>query len=295
MMFSLVHELAADGIAVAVACETLDVSTSGYYDWRDRPASARDEADAHLADKIRDIHAQSRSCYGAPRVHADLRLAGGERTGRKRVARLMRMLGVAGIGGSRKVKRHRRAEAVFDDLVQRQFTADAPDELWCTDITEHPTKTGKLYCCGVLDSFSRRLVGLSIADHMRTELVVDALQYALWRRDPDGETIVHSDRGSQFTSWVFGDRLRRAGLLGSMGRVASSVDNTMMESFWSTMQRELLDTQEWDSPEQLASAIFEWVEAWYNPRRRHSSIGYLAPIEFENLYYESLHATTQVA
>ncbi|MBS4104489.1 IS3 family transposase [Tsukamurella paurometabola] len=295
MGFRLVHDLAADGFSVAVACRVLNVSRSGFYEWRSRPASARDEADAHLANKIRDIHAGSRGCYGSPRVHADLRLGGGERTGRKRIARLMRMLGVAGIGGSRKTKRHRRSDAVFDDLVQRQFAADAPDELWCTDITEHPTKTGKVYCCGVLDTFSRRLVGLSIADHMRTELVVDALQYALWRRQPDGETILHSDRGSQFTSWVFGQRLRSAGLLGSMGRVASSVDNTMMESFWSTMQRELLDTREWDSPEQLASAIFEWVEAWYNPHRRHSSIGYLSPIEFENQYYETLYGLSGVA
>ena len=249
----------------------LNVSTSGYYEWRDRPASVRDESDAHLANVIRDIHTGSRGCYGSPRVHAELRLGSGERACRKRVARLMRLLGIAGIGARRK-KRGRPAPAVHDDLLQRRFVAERPDQIWCTDITEHPARTGgKVYCCAVLDTYSRRIVGWSIADHMRTDLVVDALQMALWRRNPDAGTIMHSDRGSQYTSWVFGHRLRSAGLLGSMGRVASSVDNTMMESFWSTMQRELLDTRTWDTTEQLASAIFEWIEAWYNPHRRHSS------------------------
>ena len=151
---------------------------------------------------------------------------------------------------------------MHDDLVLRRFVADAPNRLWCTDITEHPTRDGKVYCCAVLDVFSRQIVGWSIADHMRSELVVDALQMATWRRRPVAGTIVHADRGGQYTSWAFGYRLREAGLLGSMGRVASSVDNSMIESFWSTMQRELLDTRRWTSKDQLASAIFEWIEAW---------------------------------
>src|SRR5690606_10041239 len=142
---------------------------------------------------------------------------------------------------------------------------------------------GKVYCCAVLDVFSRVVVGWSIADHMRSDLVVDALQMATWRRHPKG-TIVHSDRGSQYTSWVFGHRLRDAGLLGARGRVASSVDNSMIESFWSTMQRELLDQQTWQTVDELASAIFEWIEAWYNPRRRHTSLGMLSPVEFERLH-----------
>ena len=168
--------------------------------------------------------------------------------------------------------------------MQRRFVADRPDRLWCTDITEHPTRFGKVYCCAVLDVFSRVVVGWSIADHMRSDLVVDALQMATWRRRPEAGTIVHSDRGSQYTSWVFGHRLRDAGLLGSMGRVASSVDNSMIESFWSTMQRELLDQRLWQTPEELGSAIFEWIEAWYNPHRRHTSLGMLAPHEFESLH-----------
>jgi transposase InsO family protein len=267
-----------------VACRVLGVSRSGYYEWRDRPPSARDVEDAYLANAIVDIHAMSRCSYGAPRVHAELRLGMGVRVGRKRVARLLRITGRRGISHRHK-RRHRPAEAVHQDLVQRRFVAAGPDLLWCTDITEHPTRAGKVYCAAVLDVFTRQVVGWSIADHMRSELVVDALQMAIWRRRPQPGTVVHADRGSQYTSWVFGHRLRDAGLLGSMGRVASSVDNSMIESFWSTMQRELLDTRAvWDTPEQLGSAIFEWIEAWYNPRRRHTSIGMLSPVDYEHCW-----------
>ena len=216
-------------------------------------------------------------------MHAELRLAQDLHEGRKRVARLMRLTGVAGLCHRTK-RRGRPAVAVHDDLVQRQFLTDRPDRLWCTDITEHPTGTGKVYCCAVLDVYTRAIVGWSIADHMRTELVVDALQMATWRRRPEPGVILHSDRGSQYTSWVFGHRLREAGLLGSMGRVASSVDNTMMESFWNSMQRELLDTRSWTTHGELASAIFEWIEAWYNPRRRHSYCKMLSPVDYETAH-----------
>lgn len=284
-MFPLVRELAADGFPVAVTCRILGVSRSGFYDWSTRPLSARAQTDATLLATITDIHVMSRASYGAPRVHAELRLGLGVHCGRKRVARLMRAAGITGICHRRKRGRGRPLPAPHDDLVQRRFVAEAPDQLWATDITEHPTTTGgKVYCCAVIDAYSRMIVGWSIADHMRTELVVDALQMAIWRRRPGPGSILHSDRGSQYTSWVFGHRLREAGLLGSMGRVASSVDNTMIESFWSTMQRELLDTRNWASPTQLSSAIFEWIEAWYNPRRRHTSIDNLSPAAFEGLH-----------
>jgi putative transposase len=266
-----------------VACRVLGISRSGYYEWRGRGPSARDVADAYLANEIRDIHQVSRRTYGAPRVALELRLGHGVRVGGKRIARLMRILDIAGICAKSK-GRHRPAPAVHDDLVQRRFVADAPNRLWCTDVTEHPTGTGKVYCAAVLDVFSRRIVGWSIADHMRSELVVDALQMARWNRRPQPGTILHSDRGSVYTSWIFGHRLREAGLLGSMGRVASSVDNTMMESFWSTMQRELLDRQSWATRADLASAIFEWIEGFYNPVRRHTSIDGLSPAEFEHLH-----------
>ncbi|MGI8664470.1 MAG: IS3 family transposase [Jatrophihabitans sp.] len=245
--------------------------------------SARDVADAYLADQIRDIHQASRATYGAPRVGFELRLGRGVRVGGKRIARLMRILGLAGVCAARK-RRHRPAPAVHEDLVHRRFVADGPDRLWCTDVTEHPTKEGRVYCAAVLDVYSRRIVGWSIADHMRPELVIDALQMARWNRQPQPGTILHSDRGSVYTSWIFGHRLREAGLLGSMGRVASSVDNTMIESFWSTMQRELLDRHHWATRADLASAIFEWIEAWYNPTRRHTSIDGYSPVQFEHLH-----------
>lgn len=271
-----------------MTCRVLEVSRSGYYEWRGRGPSARDLADAYLAEEILGIHHASRKTYGAPRVALELRLGRQIRVAGKRVARLMRILGIAGVCAKRK-GRHRPAPAVHDDLVRRRFLADAPDRLWCTDVTEHPTSEGRVYCAAVLDVFSRRIVGWAIADHMRSELVVDALQMARWNRQPQPGTILHSDRGSVYTSWIFGHRLREAGLLGSMGRVASSVDNTMMESFWSTMQRELLDRQRWATRADLASAIFEWIEAWYNPSRRHTSIDGLSPADYEHLHN---HAAT---
>ena len=290
MIYRLVRELADDAdldVDVAVACRVLEVSRSGYYDWRDRPASPRAVADADLVETITAVHEGSRGTYGSPRVHAELVLGLDQRCGRKRVARLMRANGLVGVGGKRK-KRRRPDPAVHDDLVQRRFVADAPDRLWCTDVTEHPTGDGKVYCCAVLDVYSRTVVGWSIADHMRSDLVVDALEMARWRRRPEPGVIVHSDRGSQYTSWVFGHRLRSAGLLGSMGRVASSVDNGMIESFWSTMQRELLDRRTWTTRDELATAIFEWIEGFYNPVRRHSALGYLSPAENETRYWATL-------
>jgi transposase InsO family protein len=281
MSFRLVHELAADGVPVAVSCRVLTVSASGYYEWRGRAPSARALVDAQLSAQIVEIHTMSRGTYGVPRVHAELRLGRGVCCGRKRVARLMRLARLHGVH-RRHGKHHRPAPAVHDDLVRRRFVADAPDRLWLTDITEHPTREGKVYCAAVLDVYSRRIVGWSIADHLRSELVVDAIEMARWRRRPQpGQTVVHSDRGSQYTAWAFGQRLRAAGLLGSMGRVASALDNAMMESFFGTMQLELLDRQHWQTRAELARAIFEWIEAWYNPRRRHTALAWLSPVEYE--------------
>ena len=287
MRFRLVQELAAGGVRVAVACRTLRVSTSGYYEWRDRPPSFRAAADETLTVQIKEVHACSRGTYGAPRVHAELRLGRGVRCGCKRVARLMRAANLSGIY-RRRFRRAGAAAPVHEDLVQRRFVADGPDRLWLTDITEHPTREGKVYLAAVLDVYSRRIVGWSIADHLRAELVVDALEMARWRRRPAaGQTVLHSDRGSQYTSWAFGHRLREAGLLGSMGRVGSAYDNAMMESFFATLQRELLDRPPsggWRTRKQLAGAIFEWIEAWYNPRRRHTALAFLSPVAYERLY-----------
>ena len=290
MSTGLVRELAAEGFPVAVACRVLNIPRSSYYERASREPSARARADEDLTALITQVHAQSRGTYGAPRVHAELRLGLGIACGRKRVARLMRQQGLAGVCHHRKRTGCRPAPATHEDLVQRRFVAHAPDRVWFTDVTQHRAADGWVYCCAVIDACTRRVVGWSIADHIRSELVVDALQMARWQRRPPPGTIVHSDRGSAYTSWVFGHRLREAGLLGSMGRVASSVDNALIESFWSTMQRELLDRRHWTSRVELASAIFEWIEGWYNPRRRHSGLGYLSPHEYEALHTVPLTA-----
>lgn len=271
-------------------CRVLRVSASGYYGWRSRRPSVRDVDDAHLIDTIRELHRLARGTYGVRRVHAELVLGRQVRIGRGRVERLMRIAGLQGVH-HRKWRRcgAGRLPAVFEDHVKRAFVADAVDKLWVMDITQHRTSEGWVYCAAVIDVFSRRCVGWSIADHLRTELVVDAIDMARWRRKPVG-TIVHSDRGAQFTSWLFGSRLREAGLMGSMGKVASAYDNALMESFFGSMQIELLDRRAWTTRAELANAIFEWIEAFYNPRRRHSALGYRSPIEFENL-----HTATDVA
>ena len=244
-----------------------------------------------LLKQIKHIHEESRGTYGSPRVHAELSLGLGLPVNLKRVARLMREAGIQGL-----YRRRQRGCTVrdpdaqpSDDLVNRQFTVDAANVLWITDITEHPTTEGKLYCAAVMDAYSRLIVGWSIAGHMRTELVTDALGMAIIRRQPgkraeNARTILHSDHGSQYTSWAFGQRLHAANLLASMGTVGDCYDNAMMESFWGTMQLELLDSKTWQNRDELANGIFEWIECWYNPKRRHSSIGMHSPITFETLH-----------
>jgi len=287
MMFPAVRAIAAEGFPVRVVCRVLQVSPSGFYEWANRAASARTLEDAHLVNVIRDIHADSRGTYGSARVHAELRMGLGIRVGRKRVERLMREHRIVGVH-RRKFRRGRPDPAVHADLVKRDFTADAPDRLWVTDITQHRTGEGWVYCAVVLDVFSRRVVGWSIADHLRTELVVDALEMARWRRKPTpGSTVIHSDRGTQYTSWLFGSRLRDAGLMGSMGAVGSAYDNALMESFFGSMQIELLDRRPWRTRSELANAIFEWIEAFYNPVRRHSSLGNHSPLQFEQQHHNA--------
>lgn len=284
MTFRLVRELADDDVPVAVACRVLKVSESGYFEWRSRPPSARDLADAELISVIRDVHQTARGTYGIRRVRAELRLGRHLAVGYRRVAKLMRLAGLQGVHHRRwRSGGTGRLPAVFEDRVQRRFTANGPDQLWVTDITQHRTAEGWVYCAAVIDVYSRRCVGWSIADHLRTELVIDALDMARWRRHPTG-TIVHSDRGTQYTSWLFGTRMREAGLLGSMGKVASAFDNALMESFWGSMQIELLDRRAWQTRAELATTMFDWIEAFYNPTRRHSALGYLSPIDYETLH-----------
>jgi putative transposase len=266
---------------IAAMCRLLEVSASGYHAWRDRPASARSQADAALLARIKAIHATSRRTYGAPRIHAEL-AADGISVGRKRIARLMRAAGLKGISRRKWVRTTQRAKDArpAPDLVARDFKAEAPDRLWVADITYIPTWAGFLYLAVVLDVFSRRVVGWAMATHLRTRLVLDALDMALVQRRPVG-VIHHSDQGSQYTSIAFGQRCAKAGVKPSMGSVGDCYDNAMCESFFATLECELLDRQRFRSQAEARRAVFEFIEGWYNPRRRHSSIGYLSPVNYE--------------
>jgi putative transposase len=290
----LVRDLAEDTDTeadVAVACRVLGVSRSGYYAWLGRAPSARDEVNTLLLKHLQEVHEESRKTSGWPRIHAELTLGRGWALNPKRVARLLREAGIQGLY-RRRYRRGPTGPATEDDLVKRNFTAAGVDRLGLTDITEHPTHEGKLSCAAVMDASSRRIIGWSIAHHMRTELVIDALGMATLRRQPDnGSAILHSDHGTQYTSWAFGQRLRAAGLLPSMGTVGDCYDNAMMESFWGTLQLEVLHSRTWETRAELANAIFEWIECWYNTGRRHSSLGMLSPVEFEAL--TPPHTSTQ--
>jgi putative transposase len=268
--------------AVATMCRVLAVSASGYYAWRQRPPSARARADVELGTRIRAIHQYSRGTYGAPRIHQELRAAE-IRVGCKRVARLMKAASLRGASRRQWVittvrDRHARPAP---DLVERNFTASAPNCVWVADITYIPTWAGFLYLAVVLDVFSRRIVGWAMATHLRTELVLAALNMAIGQRRP-AAVIHHSDQGSQYTALAFGQRCKAAGVRPSMGSVGDCFDNAMCESFFATLECELLDRRHFKTQIEARTAIFEFIEGWYNPRRRHSAIGYLSPIDYEN-------------
>jgi len=283
MTYIFIAQVCSD-LPVATCCRVMKVSTSGFYAWQANPVSEKETADAFLTNTIVDIHRMSRRSYGSPRVHAELRLGQDTCCSRKRVERLMKEAGISGVyrRKGRGCTRRDPAAEPADDLVNREFDPAVPDRLWVMDVTEHPTEEGKLYLAVVIDAFSRRVVGWSIADHIRSELVVDALQMAIWRRrPPKGTTIAHSDHGSTYTSWAFGRRLRAAGILGSMGSIGDCFDNSVAESFFGTLQLELLDEHRWTDRKRLALAIFDWIETWYNPRRRHSYCKMLSPVDYE--------------
>lgn len=266
---------------VATMCRVLGVSPSGYYAWRKRPASARAQADQRLLRQIRTAHAASRGTYGVPRIHAELREQG-VRVGRKRIARLMREAGIAGVSRRRFVtttQRDRRARPA-PDLVDRDFTVDGPNRLWVADITYIPTWAGFMYLAIVLDAWSRKVVGWAMETHLRTELVLEALEMALLQRRSQ-DVIHHSDQGTQYTSIAFGERCKQAGVEPSMGSVGDCFDNAMAESFFATLECELLDRRPLRTHRQAHTDVIEFIEAWYNPHRRHSSIGYVSPNEFE--------------
>ena len=269
------------GMSVRAMAGLLGVSRSGYYAWRGRGASARARADERLQVEIAAAHAASRGTYGAPRVRAEL-AARGIRTSRKRVARLMRALELRGVSRRRRVRTTiRDGEArPAPDLVDRNFVATALDQLWVADITYIPTLSRMLHLAVVLDACSRRVVGWAMALHARATLVLEALDMALEQRRP-GTVIHHSDQGCQYTSVAFGRRCRAAGVRPSMGSVGDCYDNAMAESFFATLECELLDRMRFPNPKIAGEEIFEFIEAWYNPHRRHSALGYLSPVDFE--------------
>ena len=265
-------------------CRVLGVSTSGYYAWLKREPSERALSDRELTAKIRASHARSRGTYGAPRVHMDL-VADGIQVGVKRAARLMQAAGLEGVSRRKKTRTTRREKGSrpAPDLVNREFTASRPNELWVADITYIPTWATFLYLAVVVDVFSRKVVGWAMRSHMRAELVQEALDMAIWTRRPD-RVIHHSDQGSQYTSLLFGRRCKEAGIRISMGSVGDCYDNAMCESFFATLECELIDRSVFRSHREAKRAVFGYIEGWYNPHRRHSAIGYLSPVEFEKTH-----------
>jgi putative transposase len=272
-------------------CRLLQISRSGFYAWLERPMSDRDRTDLALTAKIEAIHRRSRGVYGSPNIHAELADDYEIRVGRKRVARLMRGAGLRGATLRRYVVTTQpdlqAPRAV--DLVERQFYTDGPDRLWVADITYVPTWSGFLYLAMVLDVYSRRIVGWSMEMHLRTELILAALNMAITQRQPSA-VIHHSDRGCQYTSYAFGKRCREAGVMPSMGSVGDAYDNAMAESFFATLERELLNRRRFKTQPEAKMAVFEWIEGWYNPHRRHSSLGYRSPVNYERSHQRSSQA-----
>ena len=272
------------GYSERFACDLVGLNRSTYYKMRSRPPSDREIRHLVLLDLIKEIHHRSRGTYGILRVKAALEIEHGLIVNTKLVKKLMKQLGIAGLPGPRKGRPNLVNVPTCEDLVQRNFTATRPHELWLTDITEHPTGEGKLYCCVVLDLFSRTAMGWTMGRRADTALVSAALLSAFERREGDEATVIHSDHGSQYTSWAFSENVRRLGLVSSMGTVGDAYDNAPMESFWGTVQIELLNRQRWRTVVELSVALADYFENFYNEARRHSSLGYLTPREFSDLH-----------
>ena len=278
--------------AVSLLCRVLEVSRAAYYRWKASPVSDRAAANLVLLRKIRKAHTESDGKYGSPRICAELQEQG-VRASRGRIARLMAASGIVGVRGRRRIRTTTPAKkpAPFADLVKRRFKATRPNELWCGDLTYVHTGEGFLYLASVIDVFSRRVIGWAIATHMRAELVCDALRMAMAnRRGQVSGVVFHSDRGAQYGAGVYKDLARSAGVRQSMGRVADCFDNALAESFFATLKCELLYTRSWQTKQEARSAIVHWIEAIYNRRRRHSSLGMLAPIAYEQQHQVQCNA-----
>ena len=283
MKYPVVATLAGQGLPLAKIVGICGVSRSGFYAWANRLVNPSDQQlrRNELTVVIKRVHAHSRNTYGSRRVHAELTMGLGISVSKPTVEKIMRSNNIYGLPTKGKYRKKTNI-ATAGDLVNRDFGRKGPNQLWVTDITEHPTGEGKLYCAGVLDTHSRRIVGWSINSNQTSKLVTDAIDMAIAHRSPQS-TIVHSDHGSQFISWAFSSRIKAAGLTPSMGSIGDGYDNSPMESFWGRMQTELLNTKSWSTRAELASAIFNYIEIFHNRQRRHSSLGYLTPVEYENL------------
>ena len=264
---------------VIVMCHLLGVSPSGFYAWLGRGPSKRDKDDDALTGLIKKIHKESRGTYGAPRILAELKMAYGISTSEKRVARLMRLASISGVTRrhGHGTTRRNPAHTLKPDLVNREFHATEPNRLWVADITQHPTGDGWFYAATVQDAFSRKVVGWAMGERLTADLVLSAVNMAICARRPGAGLIHHSDHGSQYTSLAFARRLEEAGIMGSMGKVGSALDNALAESLWATIQTELFDRQDWPTPAALRREFFSYIEGFYNRRRRHSSLGDLSP------------------
>jgi putative transposase len=289
-LFGIVEMLAKEGYGTRRVCRILAVAPSGFFGWRSRPLSDRAIRRAWLADVVTEIHIQSRGTYGYRRVRAELVDGYGQVVNKKLVQSIMAELGICGLPTRRRGKPNPAYRATSEDLVNRDFFREGPNQLWMTDITEHPTREGKVYCCAVIDAWSRRVVGWSIDRRPTAAMVNSALGMAIESRKPKGDTVIHADHGSQFTSWTFSQRVRSAGLAQSLGTIGDAFDNAVIESFWGRMQTELLNRRRWSTRVELSTAIFDWIEAFYNRTRRHSSLGMISPAA-----YEKLHANTSAA
>jgi putative transposase len=268
--------------SIRAMCRVLEVSASGYYAWCKRERSARAREDETLQQRIEVIHRDSRQTYGVPRIHAELQEEG-TKIGRKRIARLMKASALVGVSRRKSTVTTRRDRSArpAPDLVDRQFVADKPNALWVADITYVPTWTSFLYLAVVLDVWSRKIVGWAMASHLRTSLVTAALNMAVAQRSPAG-VIHHSDQGCQYTSIEFGKRCREAGVRPSMGSVGDCYDNAMCESFFATLECELIDRTSFPNHDDARDAIFDFIEGFYNTHRRHSALGYHSPVQFES-------------
>lgn len=285
----MIAALAGQGYDVKHCCRILAVAPSGYFSWRGRTPSPAELRREWLSGLIHEIHAGSRGVYGYRRIRAELRLGRQITVSRKLVHKLMAEARLKGLP-VRKQRKNLANVATAEDLVCRDFDREAPNQLWLTDITEHPTREGKVYCCVVLDAHSRRVIGWSIDSHQASSLVTNALSMAISNRTPSAGTVIHSDHGTQFTSWAFSERVRQAGLVPSMGTVGDAFDNAVIESFWARLQTELLNRKKWKTRIELSSALFEYLEIFHNRNRRHSSLGMLTPIEYETVNNQTANA-----